>query len=123
MRASAAKPSFRIYDSNNSDFFSIDMKTPIKTVTIDLHNLVTSNGRTINPSKIYKAGFSSNGSSALYIKEIFLSMDGVTPALGIEENVVIPKLKNQNIYNLNGQRIGNLQKGLNIVDGKKVFVR
>ena len=50
-------------------------------------------------------------------------MDGVTPALGIEENVVIPKLKNQNIYNLNGQRIGNLQKGLNIVDGKKVFVR
>lgn len=32
-------------------------------------------------------------------------------------------LANKTIYNLNGQRLGRLQKGINIVDGKKVFVR
>lgn len=30
---------------------------------------------------------------------------------------------NQGIYNLNGQKLSGLQKGLNIVDGKKVYVR
>ena len=123
LRASAAKPTFRLYDSNNTDFYSIDMKTPTTTVAIDLKNLVTPKGRTINPSKIYKAGFSTNGSSAIYIKEVFLSMDGETPALSIEDNVKIETLKNENVYNLSGQRIRSLQKGLNIVDGKKVYVK
>lgn len=36
----------------------------------------------------------------------------------------VQKMKNStNHYNLQGQRINGLQKGLNIVDGKKVFVR
>ena len=61
------------------------MKSPTTSVVIDLQNLVTPKGRVMSPSKIYKVGFSTNGSSVLYIKEVFLSMDGVTPALGIEE--------------------------------------
>ena len=47
----------------------------------------------------------------------------ITETTGIEENVKIEKLKNASIYNLQGQRIETLQKGLNIVDGKKVWVR
>ena len=117
---------FRLYDStnNNSDFYTIDMKTPTTTVAIDLKNLVTPKGRIMSPSKIYKAGFSSNGSSALYIKDVFLSMDGETPALGIEEQMVNGKSSNsKSIYNLQGQRQQSLQRGINIIDGKKVFVR
>ena len=42
---------------------------------------------------------------------------------GIEENVKIEKLKNESIYNLQGQRLNSLKKGLNIVNGRKIYVR
>ena len=43
---------------------------------------------------------------------------------GIEEIVKIEKLKTERaVFNLQGQRINGLQKGLNIVDGKKVWVK
>lgn len=41
----------------------------------------------------------------------------------IEENVKIKELKNECIYNLNGLRTNILQKGMNIVDGKKIWVK
>ena len=42
----------------------------------------------------------------------------------IMENVKIEKFKNERaVFNLQGQRINGLQKGLNIVEGKKVVVR
>ena len=44
-------------------------------------------------------------------------------ATGIEENVKIEKIKNEKIYNLQGQRICSLRKGLIIVNGRKVVVR
>ena len=53
-----------------------------------------------------------------------------TLATGIEENVRIEEFKNGSIYNLQGQRINSLRKGMNIVrsaegrlQGKKVFVK
>ena len=53
-----------------------------------------------------------------------------TLATGIEENVRIEKFKSGSIYNLQGQRINSLRKGMNIVrsaegrlQGKKVFVK
>ena len=43
---------------------------------------------------------------------------------GIMENVKIEKFKNERaVFNLQGQRVKTLQKGLNIVDGKKVVVK
>ena len=42
---------------------------------------------------------------------------------GIVENTKIEKSKNVSIYNLQGQRISTLQKGLNIVNGRKVIVK
>ena len=42
---------------------------------------------------------------------------------GIEENVKIKKFKNVSIYNLQGQRLNSLQKGLNIVNGRKIYVK
>lgn len=46
-----------------------------------------------------------------------------TRTTGIKENVIIEELKNGNIYNLQGQRISTLRKGLNIVNGRKAFVK
>ena len=46
-----------------------------------------------------------------------------TLTTGIEENVKNEKLRNGSIYNLQGQRIGFLQKGLNIVNGRKVYIK
>ena len=42
---------------------------------------------------------------------------------GIVENAKIEKTKNVSIYNLQGQRISTLKKGLNIVNGRKVLVK
>ena len=42
---------------------------------------------------------------------------------GIEETLSPLPLKEGGFFNLNGQRINTLQKGLNIVDGKKVWVK
>ena len=46
-----------------------------------------------------------------------------TQTTGIEENVINKKLKNAIIYNLQGQRISTLRKGLNIVNGHKIYVK
>ena len=46
-----------------------------------------------------------------------------TQTTGIEENLKIEKLKDESIYNLQGQRISSLQKGLNIVNGQKVYIK
>ena len=46
-----------------------------------------------------------------------------THSLGIEDNLKMKKNKNEKIFNLNGQRINTLQKGLNIVDGNKIMVK
>ena len=46
-----------------------------------------------------------------------------TQTTGIEENVRIEKFKSGSIYNLQGQRINSLRKGLNIMNGQKIFVK
>ena len=40
---------------------------------------------------------------------------------GIEETLSDSLLKSENIYNLAGQRLSKMQKGINIVNGKKVL--
>ena len=46
-----------------------------------------------------------------------------TQTTGIEGNVINKKVKNVSIYNLQGQRISTLRKGLNIVNGHKIYVK
>ncbi len=46
-----------------------------------------------------------------------------TQTTGIEGNVNNKKVKNVSIYNLQGQRISTLRKGLNIVNGHKIYVK
>ncbi|MBR5728885.1 MAG: leucine-rich repeat protein [Prevotella sp.] len=46
-----------------------------------------------------------------------------TNTTGIKENVTIEKLKDDRIYNLQGQRMSSLRRGVNIVNGRKVYVK
>ena len=48
---------------------------------------------------------------------------GMDTPTGIENLTPTPSQGVGAIYNLNGQRVNELQKGLNIVDGKKVLVK
>ena len=51
----------------------------------------------------------------------FLTFDFDDEATSIEETLSDSTLKDENIYNLAGQRIQKMQKGINIVNGKKVL--
>jgi hypothetical protein len=45
-------------------------------------------------------------------------------AEGIEETLPLtPPSMEGSIYNLQGQRMNSLQRGLNVVDGKKIYVK
>ena len=46
-----------------------------------------------------------------------------TNTTGIKENVTIERLKEDRIYNLQGQRMSSLRRGVNIVNGRKVYVK
>lgn len=62
--------------------------------------------------------YSSRTSGAIFGYTV---KNGVTIPTAI--NSVSRKDSAKNIYNVNGQQIGNTQKGINIVDGKKVIIR
>ena len=47
--------------------------------------------------------------------------DGISDAVRLNDKGKI--INDKRIYNLQGQRLSRLQKGLNIVNGKKVYVR
>ena len=59
--------------------------------------------------------------SGLSVKSFVLDFDD--DATGIEKTLSDSPLKGENIYNLAGQRIQKMQKGLYIVNGKKVLVK
>ena len=51
----------------------------------------------------------------------FLTFDFDDEATSIEETLSNSTLKDENIYNLAGQRLQKMQKGINIVNGKKIL--
>ena len=75
-------------------------------------------GQTVAKNRAY---IHIDGSAA--IKE-FIALPGMEDdATSIEETLSNSPLKGENIFNLAGQRIQKLQKGINIVNGKKIMVK
>lgn len=117
--------SFRLFDVNNywdkPAMYDFGSKTRI---VIDLHQMKNDAGRTLDPSHIYIAGFWTLGGSPIYIKHVFLSNDGETPA-SITHHLT-PITQNCPVYNLQGAKVGTsddldrLPRGIYIVDGKKI---
>lgn len=118
----ACDASFVIYDMNNLTRIPYSIALSSTTIAIDLQNMKNSKGTKITPSHIYYAGFTTNGSKPLYIQDVFLSDDGVNPVA--IDGVFADEDEGDNIiYNVSGQRLSTPQKGINIIDGKKVFIR
>ena len=115
--------SFRLFDVNNywdkPAMFDFGNDTRL---VIDLHQMKNEQGRTLDPSHIYIAGFWTLGGSPIYIKSIFLSDDGETPTA-----ITLPVAadKPQPVYDLTGRRVGTsdhlrqLPAGLYIINGRK----
>ena len=108
--------SFRLFDVN--DYWNkpamFDFGSGTRLV-IDLHNMKNEVGRTLDPSHIYIAGFWTHGSSPIYIKDVFLSNDGVNPTGIFEyENGNFEEITRE-YYSLDGRKLDRPQPGLNIV--------
>ena len=64
------------------------------------------------------------GQYAITIENSYEVFNGVIDTTtGIDEIVNGKSLNSKSIYNLNGQRMKQLQRGLNVVDGKKIWVK
>lgn len=127
--------SFRLFDVNNywdkPAMYDFGNETRL---VIDLHNMKNENGRTLDPSHIYIAGFWTNGSSPIYVKQIFLSNDGETGIVEegdreFKEFGEFREFKEGSVYNLQGMRVGRYQdlhalpKGIYVVKGKNKEIK
>jgi beta-xylosidase len=122
LKASTTKPSFRLYDADNAQAspYSYEMGTS-KEAVIDLHSMKNAEGQTIDPSHIYLAGFSTNGEQVVYIKEVYLSNDGKTPATGIFSVENVPTGSTPVHYALDGRMVDATEPGIHVVqDGNAV---
>ncbi len=79
MRSGSCKPVVRIYDTDDylAPCFTASMGTN-KEVVIDLQDMKTADGKTVDPSHIYLLGVETDASQALYIASPVLSNDGRT---------------------------------------------
>nr|MCR4808838.1 hypothetical protein [Prevotella sp.] len=82
----------------------------------------------ISDNELYKStGATTIAGTRAYIKAktagarlVNFSIDGVTTGI---EGIKAADMENGNVYNLNGQRVEKAQKGLFIINGKKVVVK
>ena len=117
--------SFRLFDINNywSKPYCADFGGNTRVV-IDLYNMTAQeDGHKVDPTHIYIAGIWTNGSSPIYIKDVFLSDDGRTPTgvkqVSVKESATPSQTSptsRQGLYNVAGQRISNAKRGTIVID-------
>ena len=131
--ASVSKPVFKLFDKNSygTDCYSCEMGKNRKVV-IELKDLKKDNGKALNLSKIYMAGFTTDGSKAVLLKDVYFSLDGENPVDDIVDTFASSEVRQTEVYDINGRNVGEMKKGINIVrqtlaNGKvvtkKVFIR
>ena len=127
-RTATCHPVLRIYDQNTlwtAEPYEVEITS--KSTVVDLHNMTTVGGKVIDPKHIYVVGISTDGTSDLYLKDVFLSMDGSTqaPLQPNSINVVRGDAEIDGYYSVSGVRLDGLLKGINIVkmsDGRVVKI-
>lgn len=117
-RTATCHPVLRIYDQNTlwtAEPYEVEITS--KSTVVDLHSMTTVGGKVIDPKHIYVVGISTDGTSDLYLKDVFLSMDGSTqaPLQPNSINGVRGDAEIDGYYSVSGVRLGGLQKGINIV--------
>lgn len=123
LRSCSCNAEIRIYDGSSIwvEPYVVSMRNQ-KSVVIDLDNMVTANGTKLDPSHIGIIAFSTDGTSAIYLKDVFLSNDGSTPT-SIDAVQINSSCDNVPYYDLSGREVANPQKGIYINNHKKVIVR
>lgn len=113
--------SFRLFDNNNywTSPYRVNFGSNTKVV-IDLHQMkaykddaCTQYDHDVDPSHIYIAGIWTYGGQPVYIKDVYLSDDGVTPSAILQ--VTGGECVGTEYYSLGGQRLSAPVKGINIV--------
>jgi len=119
--ATTCKPVVCIYDKSdvNAAHYEYAMSTS-KQAVIDLREVAATAGAP-DLTKVKMIGISSNGNRAIYLSNVFLSMDGENPSA--IHSIDNGQRATGNIYNLQGIQLTAPQKGLNIIDGRKVLVK
>ena len=92
------------------------------TTTIELSSLVRTDGKALDLSHIYMIGVELSDPTSIYIKQAFLSDDGVTPTSILETNVEEQNKDCHDYYDLTGRKVKNPHRGVYILNGKKIFV-
>lgn len=126
-RKATCKPVLKIFDSDDylNPCFSYSIPASSKKEAIDLTTMTTEGGKKVDPSHIYMLGFSTDASTSLYIKNLYLSDDGENPAAGVE-SLLIPESDAEVIYyDLMGRPVENPTNGIYIrsTDRKKILVK
>ncbi len=127
-RTATCHPVLRIYDQNTlwtAEPYEVEITS--KSTVVDLHSMTTVGGKVIDPKHIYVVGISTDGTSDLYLKDVFLSMDGSTqaPLQPNSINGVRGDAEIDGYYSVSGVRLDGLLKGINIVkmsDGRVVKI-
>ncbi len=124
-----SNPSICNFDDGKSVYFNgsyayQSFEAPDKTTIFISSNkfYYVGSGTTIGAQRGYFKlnGFSYDpGSTSTGVKEFGITFDEEDPT-GIED---VNVNDNESIYNVAGQRLGKMQRGINIVNGKKIFVK
>ena len=120
-----------LYGEYNTQLLDINLKTLNTAYMVRITNQNTGEvvyEKAVNAGSIVALDIDISeypkGQYAITIENSYEVFNGVIDTTtGIDEIVNGKSLNSKSIYNLNGQRIKQLQKGLNIVDGKKVWVK
>lgn len=122
MRASSGTPLLKIYDQDDyaKPCYSYEIGAT-KTIKIDLRDLKKTDGKALDLSKIYMIGF-ENAKNSVYLNDMFLSMDGETPATSISS--LLPNQKtSEDFFDIWGRKVKNPSKGIYIKEGKKFLFK
>ena len=121
-QSQSAGASFRMFDINN--YWTSPSRTAFGSntkIVLDLHNLkaykddaCTQFDHNIDPSHIYIAGFWTYGGSPIYIKQVFLSNDGVNPTAILSVDGV-DEIISREYFTLSGARIVTQPHGFCII--------
>jgi len=126
VKNSTAKPTLRFYDSADLTAVCAEVSLTDAETKIALKELKKTNGKTLARTKIYAVCFYTSAASTLYIKSLELSKAEADAIEEVTEDVVADdKLF---IYDLNGVKINQTRKGVNIIRDasgktKKILVK
>ena len=124
-KKTTCKPVLKIFDTDDylMPCYSYEIGTQLNAV-VDLNQMTTPEGKKVDPSHIYMVGLQTDGSQTMYLKNVFLSMDGETPVTAVEDiQADAPARKDATFYDLTGRKVVRPTRGFYITAGRTVYAK